>query len=126
VLGLSEAMRHELWHERVRVVAVCPGGVKTDFIPKTERSLAAAHAQLPGDAPDSYRSGLAKLGEAVGMATRYGSPPAAVAQRLRKVLASRHPRLHHVVGVDARLALDMRWLLPESWFHKVMRGQFTA
>lgn len=126
VLGLSEAMRHELRHERVRVVAVCPGGVKTAFIPKTERSLAAAHTQLPADAPDSYRSGLAKLGEAVGMATRYGSTADAVAQRLRKVLASRHPRLQYLVGVDARLALGMRWLLPESWFHALMRGQFTA
>lgn len=126
VLGLSEAMRHELWQERVRVVAVCPGGVKTAFIPKTERSLAAAHAQLPGDAPDSYRSGLAKLGETVGLATRFGSAPDAVAQRLRKVLASRHPRSQYVVGGDARMFLGMRRLLPESWFHAVMRSQFTA
>lgn len=126
VLGLSEAMRHELWQERVRVVAVCPGGVKTAFIPKTERSLAAAHTQLPGDAPDSYRSGLAKLGETVGLATRFGSAPDAVAQRLRKVLASRHPRSQYVVGGDARMFLGMRRLLPESWFHAVMRSQFTA
>lgn len=126
VLGLSEAMRHELWRERVRVVAICPGGIKTDFIPKTERSLAAAHAQLPEDAPASYRSGLAKLGEAVGMASRFGSAPEAVAHRLRKVLAARHPRSQYVVGTDAHLFLGMRRLFPESWFHAVMRSQFTA
>jgi NAD(P)-dependent dehydrogenase (short-subunit alcohol dehydrogenase family) len=126
VLGLSESMRHELWHERVRVVAICPGGIKTDFIPKTERSLAAAAAKLPKDAPESYRTGLAKLGEAVGMATRFGSEPEAVAQRLRKVLASTHPRSQYVVGTDARLFLGMRRLLPESWFHAVIRRQFAG
>lgn len=126
VLGLSESMRHELWRERVRVVAICPGGIKTDFIPKTERSLAVANAQLPEDAPDSYRSGLAKLGEAVGQASRFGSAPEAVAHRLRKVLAARHPRSQYVVGTDAHLFLGMRRLLPESWFHAVMRSQFTG
>lgn len=126
VLGLGEAMRHELWRERVRVVTVCPGGIKTDFMPKTERSLADAQARLSPDAPEGYRRGLAKLGEAVGLATRFGSEPEAVARRIARVLAQRNPRSQVMVGIDARLLLAMKRLLPEAWFHALMRSQFTA
>lgn len=126
VLGLSEAMRYELWPQGIRVVVVCPGAVVTDFIPKTDASLAAADAALPVDAPTNYRPGLAKLRAGIGMATRVGSPPEAVARRIGKVLATSRPRLRYLVGVDARLLLGLRRVLPETWFHSLIRGQFTA
>jgi NAD(P)-dependent dehydrogenase (short-subunit alcohol dehydrogenase family) len=126
VLGLSEAMRYELWPQGIRVVAVCPGGIVTDFMPKTEASLAAADAALPADAPPNYRAGLAKLRAGIGMATRFGSPPEAVAKRIGKVLATSRPRLRYLVGVDARLLLGLRRVLPEAWFHALIRSQFTA
>ncbi len=126
VLGLSEAMRYELWPQGIRVVAVCPGGIVTDFMPKTEASLAAAVAGLPADAPVNYRAGLAKLRAGIGMATRFGSPPEAVAKRIGKVLATSRPRLRYLVGMDARLLLGLRRVLPEAWFHALIRSQFSA
>ncbi len=126
VLGLSEAMRYELWPQGIRVVAVCPGGIVTDFMPKTEASLAAAEAALPADAPPNYRAGLVKLRAGIGMATRFGSPPEAVAKRIGKVLATSRPRLRYLVGMDARLMLGLRRVLPEAWFHALIRSQFTA
>jgi NAD(P)-dependent dehydrogenase (short-subunit alcohol dehydrogenase family) len=126
VLGLSEAMRYELWPQGIRVVAVCPGGIVTDFMPKTEASLAAAEAALPADAPPNYRAGLVKLRAGIGMATRFGSPPEAVAKRIGKVLATSRPRLRYLVGMDARLMLGLRRVLPEAWFHGLIRSQFTA
>lgn len=125
VLGLSESMRHELWRERVRVVAVCPGGIKTDFMPKTSRSLAEARARLPDDAPDGYRSGLERLGRSVGLAARFGSAPEAVAERILRVLEKNNPRGQYLVGHDARLLLALKRFLPESLFHGFMRAQFT-
>lgn len=126
VLGLSEAMRYELWPQGIRVVVVCPGGIVTDFIPKTEASLAAADAALPADAPPNYRAGLATLRAGIGMATRFGSPPEAVARRIGKVLTTSRPRLRYLVGVDAWLLLGLRRVLPEAWFHALIRSQFTA
>lgn len=126
VLGLSEAMRYELWPQGIRVVVVCPGAIVTDFMPKTEASLAAADAALPADAPPNYRAGLATLRAGIGRATRFGSPPEAVARRIGKVLTTSRPRLRYLVGVDARLSLGLRRVLPEAWFHALIRGQFTA
>lgn len=126
VLGLSEAMRYELWPQGIRVVAVCPGGIVTDFMPKTEANLAAAEAALPTDAAPNYRAGLVKLRAGIGMATRFGSPPEAVAKRIGKVLATSRPRLRYLVGMDARLMLGLRRVLPEAWFHALIRSQFTA
>ncbi len=126
VLGLSEAMRHELWPQGIRVVAVCPGGIVTDFMPKTEASLAAALDGLPADAPPNYRAGLNKLRVGIGLATRFGSQPEAVAKRIGKVLAASRPRMRYMVGIDARLLLGLRRCLPEAWFHALIRSQFTA
>ena len=126
VLGLSEAMRHELWPQGIRVVAVCPGGIVTDFMPKTEASLTAGMAALPADAPPNYRAGMHKLLAMAGMASRFGSPPEAVARRIGKVLATARPRMRYMVGVDARLLLGLRRCLPEAWFHALIRSQFTA
>lgn len=126
VLGLSEAMRHELWPQGIRVVAVCPGGIVTDFMPKTEASLAAGVAALPADASPNYRAGMHKLLAMAGMASRFGSPPEAVAKRIGKVLATTRPRMRYMVGVDARLLLGLRRWLPEAWFHALIRSQFTA
>jgi hypothetical protein len=42
------------------------------------------------------------------------------------VLAQRNPRSQVMVGIDARLLLAMKRLLPEAWFHALMRSQFTA
>lgn len=126
VLGLSEAMRYELWPQGIRVVAVCPGGIVTDFMPKTEAGLAAALDGLPADAPPNYRAGLDKLRAGIDLARRFGSPPEAVAKRIGKVLATPRPRLRYLVGVDARLTLGLRRVLPEAWFHALIRKQFTA
>ena len=126
VLGLSEAMRYELWPQGIRVVAVCPGGIVTDFMPKTEAGLAAALDGLPADAPPNYRAGLDKLRAGIDLARRFGSPPEAVAKPIGKVLATPRPRLRYLVGVDARLTLGLRRVLPEAWFHALIRKQFTA
>ena len=126
VLGLSESLRHELRPQGIRVVAVCPGGIVTDFLPKTEAGLAAAVAALPADAPPNYRTGLAKLLSLTGMASRFGSPPEAVARRIGKVLDTARPRMRYMVGMDARLLLGLRRWLPEAWFHALIRSQFTG
>ena len=60
------------------------------------------------------------------MASRFGSPPEAVARRIGKVLATARPRMRYMVGVDARLLLGLRRWLPEAWFHALIRSQFTA
>jgi NAD(P)-dependent dehydrogenase (short-subunit alcohol dehydrogenase family) len=126
VLGLSEAMRHELWPQGIRVVAVCPGGIVTDFLPKTQAGLNAGIAALPADAPANYRTGMQKLLTMAGKASSMGSPPEAVAKRIGKVLATARPRMRYMVGVDARITLVLQRWLPEAWFHAVIRSQFTA
>ena len=93
---------------------------------KTEAGLAAALDGLPADAPPNYRAGMDKLRAGIDLARRFGSPPEAVAKRIGKVLATPRPRLRYLVGVDARLTLGLRRVLPEAWFHALIRKQFTA
>jgi NAD(P)-dependent dehydrogenase (short-subunit alcohol dehydrogenase family) len=112
VLGLSESLRHELYAQRIRVCAVLPGGVRTPFLQKTDKSVREAEAMLPASVPQNYRKGLGRIAELMATAERFGSEPEVVARRVASIVHARNPRLRHYVGIDARLIGALK-ALPE-------------
>ncbi len=126
VVGLSEGLRQELWKQHIRVVVVQPGGIRTEFMPKTAASIDAAIAALPAEGQTRYASGLTRLRSQIELAGRFGSSPSAVARTLQSILAQRNPRFRWFVGLDARLLYGMHRLLPFSWTHALFRFLFGA
>jgi NAD(P)-dependent dehydrogenase (short-subunit alcohol dehydrogenase family) len=125
VVGMTEGLRSELWSQNIRAVVVCPGGIRTAFLPKTRVGVQAAASKLTASAPVGYSLGLKRfenLTEAVG---RFGSPPEAVAQKISGLIERRNPPLRHLVGVDARLLFALSRLLPQWAFSKFLRLQFA-
>jgi short-subunit dehydrogenase len=121
VLGLSESMRNELYGQNIRVVVVQPGGIKTDFMPKTEASLQTALAEMPADGRARYERPLqTMLGLAAG-AGKYGTPPEAVARAFERILARRSPGFRTWVGLDARVINALHTLLPHWLMHALLR-----
>ena len=126
VLGLTESLRYELRAQGISAVAVLPGGIKTDFMPKTESSIDKAIAAMPAEGKQLYGSGLNKMKAMTTTANRFGSEPDKVARRIAHVLKSANPKMQYLVGADARLFFGVARSLPISWRHGLLRGQFMG
>ena len=126
VVGLTEGLRQELWSQGIRAVVVQPGGIRTEFMPKTEASIEQALASMPDEGRVRYGPGLAQLRSQIASAGRFGSRPAAVASVVRRVLSQPSPRFRWFVGPDARLLYALHALLPFSWSHALFRRLFGA
>jgi NAD(P)-dependent dehydrogenase (short-subunit alcohol dehydrogenase family) len=117
VIGLTEGLRQELWSQRIRAVVVEPGGIRTDFMPKTDASIDLALASMDEAGSRRYGPGLQQLRSQIARAARFGSPPSAVANTLLRIVKQHTPRFRWLVGLDARLLYAMHRLLPFSWTH---------
>jgi NAD(P)-dependent dehydrogenase (short-subunit alcohol dehydrogenase family) len=126
VIGLSEGLRQELWKQHIRVVVVQPGGIRTEFMPKTAASIDEAIATMPEEGKTRYSAGLARLRSQIDLSGRFGSSPSAVARVLKSIVAQRNPRFRWFVGLDARLLYGMHRVMPFSWTHALFRFLFGA
>lgn len=125
VVGLTEGLRSELWSQNIRAVVVCPGGIRTEFLPKTRQGLQVAASRLPDSAPTAYSEGLKRLESLIDTAGRFGSPPEAVARKIASVIELRNPPLRQLVGADARILFALSRLLPQKAFSRLLRYQFA-
>ena len=126
VLGLTESLRYELREQGISAVAVLPGGIKTDFMPKTNDGIETAIQAMTPEGKQLYGKGLTKFQSMVSQAVRFGSEPEKVARRIGKVIASNNPAMQYLVGADARLFFGIARSLPIGWRHGLLRGQFGA
>jgi len=126
VLGLTESLRYELRSQGISVVAVLPGGIKTDFMPKTSDGIDAAIAAMTPEGKQLYGSGLTKMRSMISQAVRFGSEPGKVARRIARVIEANNPTMQYLVGPDARLFFGLARVLPISWRHGLLRGQFVG
>ncbi len=121
VMGLSESMRNELHAQNIRVVVVQPGGIKTDFMPKTEASLKTALAEMPPEGRARYAKPLETMLGLTANAGKYGTPPEAVARAFERILGRRNPGFRTWVGLDARLIHALHRILPFWLMHAMLR-----
>lgn len=124
VLGLTESLRYELRAQGVSAVAVLPGGIRTEFMPKTHDGIEAAIASMPSEGQQLYAGGLRKLQFMISQAVRFGSEPDKVARRIAHVIAAPNPNMQYLVGADARTLFGVARSLPLSWRHGLLRRQF--
>lgn len=125
VVGLTEGLRSELWSQNIRAVVICPGGVQTEFLPKTRRELQAATSRMPTSAPISYAVGLRRFENLTDAAGRFGSQPEAVALKIAAVIERQNPALRYLVGADACILFALSRLLPQFAFSRLLRLQFA-
>jgi short-subunit dehydrogenase len=121
VLGLSESLRNELYPQNIRVVVVQPGGIRTDFMPKTEASLKTALSEMPPDGRARYQKPLESMLGLTATAARHGTPPEAVAKAFERILGRKSPGFRTWVGLDARLIHALHRILPFWVMHAMLR-----
>ena len=62
----------------------------------------------------------------IAQAVRFGSEPEKVARRIGRVIGATNPAMQYLVGPDARLFFGLARVLPISWRHGLLRGQFGS
>ena len=126
VNGLSEALRIELYNQNIRVVIVQPGGIRTDFMPKTDESLKKVLAEMPEEGRARYGKALENMRGQMPQIEKFLSPPEAVAKAFTRILNKQNPGFRTWVGLDARLLYAMHRILPFWLMHAILRRGFGA
>lgn len=126
LIGLSGSVRRELHAQGDLTCVVCPGGICTPFLDKTDAEARTVLDRLSPVHRALYGPGVEKLMSLIAGAGRMGSPPGAVATAIERLLRARRPRFVTLVGTDARLIATVRAILPQAAFVALYRGAFTA
>ena len=121
VEAIGNAYRLELAPLGVRVVLVEPGVIRTAIWDKAKEQ---AHRWVEGEHGDlgPYRARVERaLARQVTKLGRHTNSPELVARVIDKALVAHRPKARYAVGLDAKLIITLKRLLPTSWLDKVIR-----
>lgn len=96
----------------INVVAIEPGGIKTEW-----GDIAADHLrEVSGSGP--YADQAAAMSKSLGSGASAGrsSPPSVIANAIAKAVTARRPKTRYAVGFGAKPLIAMRRILPDRSF----------
>jgi len=114
VEGYSESLQHELVQFNIKVKIIEPGTIRTNFYGRSMQIMEKEGLT----AYDTYVNHAMPFMQSVGLK---GSDPAVIAKLICKAATDNSWRLRYAAGKNARLALFMRRLLPDTIFNKAVR-----
>ena len=120
VEAISDALRFEVRGFGVDVILVEPGLIVTNF-------GETGSASVPEDGPYlEFNRKLAELtsGAYKGPMAKLGGGPDVVANTIAGALASERPRARYPVTPSAHLMINLRRLVPDRLWDRMMRAQF--
>lgn len=117
--GYCEALRLELKGFGIKVIVVEPGDFSTGF---TASRLKPSAPEALTDYP-AYAKALAKIeGDEGG-----GLKPEALADKIARIVASRHPRYHYIVSsFEQRLSVLLKRILPSRLFARILSSYYSC
>lgn len=113
--ALSDVLRIELRPWNIPISLVRPGQVGTEIFAKARLALEERSQEIPEELRAGYEKLYARASKFNERGAKGATPPAAVARVVLKALRARRPRLHYVVGADARGLQIVRALVPTRW-----------
>ncbi len=111
--GWAESLRLELNSLGIKVVLVEPGSYRTDI---WDRNARLGRKALDGTSPNRERG--AKMKEAVQKLPK--RDPIEVARTIVKIARTPNPKLRYIVGIDARIQLWFKRVLPWKWHERLI------
>jgi len=118
--AVGDVFRRELRPWGIEVAVVEPGSIATPIWERGDEAVDGlagrareGHADLYGEAIDSYREVARKTGAR-------GIAPEKVAVKVEHALSARRPRTRYLVGADARGQAFAAWLLPDRLLDRLI------
>ena len=113
--ALTDALRIELRPWNIPISLVRPGQVGTAIFSKARTALELRCQEIPPELQKGYLPLYARAAKFNERGAKAATPPEAVARVVLKALRARRPRLHYIVGADARGLQLARALVPTRW-----------
>jgi NAD(P)-dependent dehydrogenase (short-subunit alcohol dehydrogenase family) len=111
--AVGDALRQELRPFGVRVSIVEPGSVATPIWDKGKATAEAIRGDLAGEQEEVYGERLERAANVIEEVGARGVPPEKVAAVIGQALTARRPRTRYLIGIDAKVMVLMRRLLPD-------------
>lgn len=119
--AVADSLRAELEPQGVAVSLVEPGPISTPIWSKAQEQVSMLRAGLEGEASALYDRELASFEEQLRTADEKGEAAEKVAAKIAEALQSSSPRARYPVGRGVRTLIDLRPLVPEFVFDRVVR-----
>lgn len=119
--AMSDAMRQELLPFGIHVCLLRPGAIQTPIWEKGETSAQALKSSLPDEAHARYGGRLLQLNRFLQESGRHGASVDTTSRAIEHALVSEHPKARYAVGLEAKITLLVRWLLPDRWIDGLLR-----
>lgn len=117
--GLSESIRYETRPFGIRVIAIEPGAVGTNFYGNLKMARKAAD---PSESP--YSQMMQGLEKAANQMLRYSIPPSEVAKAIVNAVTSDNPDFRYVIGEDAIQTIEAAKNMSYRDFEETMQERF--
>lgn len=120
--AMSDALRFESKGFGIDVVIIQPGLITTEF----GDTAAASMPTQEGGPYGRFNAAVAKatLDAYDGPMAKLGAGPEAVAKVVQRAITARRPRTRYRVTASARVLLNMRRLMTDRMWDRMVKGQF--
>ncbi len=118
--ALTDVMRMELRPWGISVSIIEPGAIATPIWEKSFLQVDTARKNLPESAETLYGEAMSAVRQKVGTIASGGISAEIVAQAVVQALTAKRPKTRYVVGQDAKIALLLKYLLPDQLYDRVM------
>jgi NAD(P)-dependent dehydrogenase (short-subunit alcohol dehydrogenase family) len=119
IAAVAAALRMELRDQGILVSLLEPGAIQSEIWRKGDETVAA----VPHDSP-AYKLYGRQI-DAVAHTSRKSAadaiPAEVVAKLVHRCLTARRPPIRRTVGRDAMSAAIAQWMMPKTWFDKIVR-----
>jgi NAD(P)-dependent dehydrogenase (short-subunit alcohol dehydrogenase family) len=113
--GWTETLRYEMKAPGIQVVLVEPGSFATDIWTRNARLTAGLR-----DPTSANASRVPAWRSRIEQGAKDRADPQVVADKIAQILDNPHPKARYVVGKDAKIALRLRRILPQSVFERMI------
>lgn len=111
--AIAESLRLELLSSGIKVSIVEPGTIKTPLWEKGYADFDHIAGWVPPEGRERYLGPMKRSMEFARKTEERGIPPEKVAEKVEHALTSPRPRIHYLIGADARLRTWVEANLPK-------------
>jgi len=118
VEGFTESLHYELIPFNIRLKLIEPGIIKTAFNGRSRQFIKPDYTTL-------YDAYLQKFEDAAIKAVAKGEDPAKVGETIFNAATDQRHKMRYPVGRPAPMLLWLRKMIPDSWFHMMIRKSYN-